>query len=230
MMNRLFFSFFFIILAASAWAQNDMPRQIIVTGQGVVQAAPDVAHVQVGVTKEARTAGEAMNQASRAAQAVLQRVAEIGIEARDIQTTNISLHPRMQHNSGAAPRVTGYVASNALAIRVRDLDVLGTLLDAVVGDGANTMNGLSFAIADDGPLEDEARARAVADARAKALVLAEAAGVSLGPVQSISEQGGGFQPQVFARGGAVAMESMAAPVAEGELEIRVNVNVIFAIE
>ena len=229
MIRRAVYSFLFIMLSQVSWAEGNPLRQIVVQGEGVVQAAPDMAIVQVGVVKEARTAGEAMDRANRAAAAVLERIAETGIESRDVQTANISLHPRMQHSSGSAPRVVGYVASNNLSVRVRDLAVLGGLLDAVVGDGANSMNGLSFAIDDRGPLEDEARALAVADARAKAEILAEAAGVALGPIQSISEQGAGFQPQVFSRG-AVAMEAMAAPVAEGELEIRSRVTMVFAIE
>ena len=229
MIRPTFYSFVIMILAQVSWAQDSVQRQIVVQGQGVVQAAPDMAIVQVGVVQEARTAGEAMDQASRAAAGVLERIAATGIEDRDVQTANISLHPRMQHNSGNAPRVVGYVSSNNLSVRVRDLAVLGGLLDAVVGDGANSMNGLSFTIDERGPLESEARALAVADARAKAEILAEAAGVELGPVQSISEQGVGFQPQMLSRG-AVAMEAMAAPVAAGELDIRVSVTMVFAIE
>ena len=225
----LIFPVLFLFSAQISWAQEASQRQIVVRGEGVVQAAPDMAVIQVGVSREARTASDAMDQASRATEAVLLRIAEAGVEDRDVQTQNIGLHPRMQHSSGNAPRVVGYVANNTLSVRVRDLALLGVLLDAVVGDGANTMNGLSFSVAEPRGLQDQARTAAVADAGAKAALLADAAGVTLGPVQTISEQGGGFQPQFRGRGGVLMEAAMDVPVAEGELEIRASVTMVFVI-
>jgi uncharacterized protein YggE len=202
-------------------------RTITVTGEGRVSAAPDMAILRLGVSREARKASDAMRAASEAAAAVLAQVEQAGIAPRDVQTANVSLSPRWQHTQNTAPRVIGYVASNDLTVRVRDLSSLGDLMDAVVSDGANQMNGLSFSIAEPRPMEDQARQAAVSDARAKAELLAEAAGVALGEVMTISENGGTAPPLAMAR--SAMMEASAVPIAEGELDVFITVTVIFGI-
>ena len=203
-------------------------RQIAVTGEGRVAVAPDMATVSFGVRREARAAGQAMTAASEAAAAVLATLADAGIASSDIQTTRIGLDPRYQHsNDGSPPRITGYIASNDLSVRVRDLDGLGAVLDRVVTDGANSFTGIAFGLADSGSREAEARAMAVRDARARAETLAEAAGVALGPVRTITEAGGVSASQPMLRG--AMMEAAAVPVAEGEIDVTVRVNVVFAI-
>ncbi len=221
---RLFVGLFLCLLAFPLEAQE--ARTITVTGEGRVSAAPDMAILRLGVSREARKASDAMRAASEAAAAVLAQIKISGIAPRDVQTANVSLSPRWDHSKNNAPRVVGYVASNDLTVRVRDLSSLGGLMDGVVSDGANQMNGLSFAIAEPRPLQDQARQEAVADARAKAELLAEAAGVVLGPVMTISEGGGARPPIAMARG---AMMESAVPIAAGELDVRINVSVIFSI-
>lgn len=215
-----------MLAPANLQAQEPM-SQIVVTGTGVVSAAPDMAVLRIGVTREARTASEAMAGANTAAAKVLDAIDAAGIAPRDVQTASISLSPVWDHSNGRPPQARGYVASNDLTVRVRDLDGLGGLLDAVIGDGANMLNGLSFSIAEPGTLEAEARAGAVADARSKAETLATAADVVLGPVLQISEGGGMVSPAPMMRG---AMLEAATPVATGELDIRVTVSMVFAIE
>ncbi len=203
-------------------------RQIIVSATGSVSAAPDMATVRVGVTHEARTASDAMRGASDAAVAVLANIEAAGIAARDVQTSSLSLNPVWDHrNNTERPGIRGYNASTMLTVRVRDLDSLGGFLDVVVGDGANTLNGLTFSIAEPEPLRDLARADAVRRASAKAQTLADAAGVALGPVQSISEGGGARTPQPMMRG--AVMEAAAVPVAAGELDVQVSVTLVYAI-
>ena len=203
-------------------------RQIVVTGEGRVAAAPDMATVSLGVHREARAADAAMSATSEAARAVLDTLAAAGIAPADIQTTRIGLEPRYQHsNDGAPPRITGYVASNDLSVRVRDLDGLGGVLDSVIADGANNFAGISFGLTDSGPLEEEARALAVRDARARAETLAAAAGVQLGAVQTITEMGGFVAPEPMMRG--AMMEAAMVPVAEGQIDVTVQVSVVFAI-
>lgn len=230
-MPRILAALFFLILAAGAPAQEraDAAR-IVVTGEGVVTAPPDMATIRIGVTREARSAAQAMDAASAGAAAVLDRLQRSGIEPRDIQTTNVSLSPRFRNDgTGGPPRIAGYVASNDLAVRVRALDDLGRVLDAAVGDGANTMNGLVFGVADPAPFEDEARRMAVAAARGKAELLAAAAGVRLGPLAAIREGGAGPLPEPRLR--AMAMEAaQAVPVAAGELDFRARVTLVYGIE
>ncbi|NNE86496.1 MAG: SIMPL domain-containing protein [Silicimonas sp.] len=222
---RLIVGLFLCVLALPAVA--DEVRTVTVTGEGRISAEPDMAILRLGVSREARKASDAMRLASEAATVVLALVKASGVEARDVQTSNVSLSPRWQNERNTAPRIVGYVASNDLSVRVRDLENLGALMDAVVSDGANQMNGLSFAIAEPRPLQDEARKAAVADARAKAELLAASAGVSLGQVITISELGGGQPPVAMAR--STMMEASAVPIATGEVDFHARVTIIFGI-
>ncbi len=221
------FALLLVVFFPFATLAEETPRQIVVSATGSVEAAPDMATVTLGVSRNARTASQAMSDVSAATSTVLDRIAEAGIESRDVQTSSLNLNPVWDHGNARPPQVRGYVASTTLTVRVRALDDLGGLLDQLIGDGANTLNGLSFGISETGPLEDEARARAVRQARAKAEVLADAAGVVLGPVQTISEGGRVSAPAPMMRG--AMMEASAVPVAAGELEIRVSVTMEFAI-
>ncbi|MFV0513061.1 MAG: SIMPL domain-containing protein [Jhaorihella sp.] len=208
----------------------DEPRQISVSGEGQVEAAPDMATIVLGVTQDAGDAGTAMRATSQAVAQVLDRLTGFGIQPRDIQTQRLTLNPVWSNQSSSSPdpaRITGFVASNAIVVRVRELDELGAVLDAVIDAGANDFNGLTFSVQDPDALIEKARAGAVADAIAKAGQLAAAAGVALGPVQSITEHGMGRpQPRMMemaaARGGGV-------PVAGGEVTLSVSVAMVFAI-
>ena len=225
-----FLPFFVIVLTLCAGIgfAEERARDIVVSGEGVATAAPDMATIRIGVSREARLAGDAMRLTSEAIGAVLAHLDVAGIAARDVQTTNISLNPRYERtNDGRPPRVTGYIAANDLAVRVRDLGVLGEILDAVISEGANAMNGIFFAVADPGPLETAARRAAVSDAREKAEVLADAAGVTLGQVMSIHEGGAAPVPGPVMR--SMAMEASAVPIAGGEIDVRRQVTIVFAI-
>ena len=210
---------------AWALAQDEAPR-IIVTATGSASAVPDMATVSLGVEREAVTASQAMDEVAAAANAVMEKIQAAGIETRDVQTSSLNLNPVWDQGNGR-PRIRGYSASTMLTVRVRDLDMLGGLLDSVVSEGANTLNGLSFGFGDAAPLETAARSDAVAKARQKAETLATAAGVTLGPVQTISEGDIGGGPVPMFR--TMAMEAAPMPVAEGELDVRVSVTVVFAI-
>ena len=133
----------------------------------------------------------------------------------------------MQPDGSGQPQITGYMASNSLSVRVRELDRLGEILDLAMSDGANTLGGLQFGIEERAPLSDDAMRRAVADARRKAGILASEAGLTLGPVASIREAVAGGPEYPMARMEA-AMGS-GVPVAAGELSVAVSVTVEFAI-
>lgn len=229
-MNRLTIlaSALAMALAGAALA-DDMPRQITVTGEGRVEAAPDMATISLGVTHENEQAKLAMQATSDAVARILERIAAMGVAPRDMQTRALSLSPVWSERTasdGNRARITGFVASNTVMVRVRDLASLGRILDAVIEDGANDFNGLQFDVQNPEPLMDEARRAAVADAMARAALLAEAAGVTLGPVQSISEQGG-MRPM-----GAMmdmAMRESGVPIAAGEVSVEAMVSMVFAI-
>lgn len=215
-------------LAAQEEAEAAAPARLVVTGEGRASAAPDMALLRLGAQAEAESAAEALDGASEAAQAILDALREAGVAEADIQTAELSLSPRYEPREGAQDAVTGYVASNVVSVRVRESEALGGVLDAAAEAGANRIDGLSFQIEDRGPVLEEARERAVADARRAAETLAEAAGLALGPVLRIEEGGdaGGPAPYAdFARA-----EIASVPIAQGEVETVARVRMVFALE
>jgi uncharacterized protein YggE len=221
-----------LVLAATLSCQaadtnTPSPAIITVSGEGVVAAVPDMASVSVGVTTQARDAAEAMTANNRAMASLFGELDKFGIAETDRQSSGFSVYPRydQQRDGRSAREITSYVVSNQLTIRVRDIDRLGELLSAVVKSGSNQLGSLSFGNTDAADLRDEARTLAVANARHKASLYAEAAGGELGRVVSISEAGAG-QPSPMMRAG-MAMQMEAVPVAAGENEYRAVVNVVF---
>ncbi len=218
-----------LTLALPALADDAAKPMITVTGTGTVEAVPDIATLSIGVTTQGETAAEALTANSAALNAVMVRLTAAGIEARDMQTSNLSLNPNWtgyDSSSVAGPTIAGYVAANMLTVRVRALDGLGAVLDAAVADGANTLNGLTFGLADPEPALDAARQEAVADARARADLLATAAGVKLGRVLSISEVAAQMDPGPMFRAEASAAP---VPVAGGELGLSASVTIFYEI-
>jgi uncharacterized protein YggE len=218
----------FVLFATGAMAEDG--ARLTVVGEGRVDAAPDMATITLGVTAQADTATAAMDETSAGVAALLERLAAAGLEARDVQTSGLSLNPVWDNQtySSGAPRITGYVVSNTVTARVRALDSIGGVLDDVLEAGANMFNGLSFGLQDPQPALDAARTAAVADARRKAELFATAAGVTLGPIVSISEAQDGGGPQPMFRMDA-AMASDGVPVVAGELTVAARVTVVWAI-
>lgn len=217
------------LVAAPVAAQEETERRLTVSGVGEVAAAPDMATVTLGVTERAKSAKSAMDAASASVSRMLTTLEEAGIEPRDVQTSELSLNPLWSDGEDNRPRViTGFVARNELSVRVRDLDLLGGVLDAVLEAGANRFRGLSFGLQDPEPVADEARRRAVADARRKAELYAEAAGITLGPVLTLDE-GGGVRPEPMMMEMVRAAAPAPVPVAEGEVTTRARVNIVYAL-
>ena len=217
-----------LFLAGSvAWA--DEPRVITVTGYGEVAAEPDMATMTLGVTHADKEASAAMAVVSANVARILEALTKAGIAPTDIQTRQLTLNPLWSNRSSVStndPEISGFSASNIVMVRIRDLDALGSILDAVLEEGGNRFDGLRFGLQDPGPLTEDARRAAVADAMARAALLAEAAGVSLGPVQSISDMSGGVQPRMME---AAAARGSGMPVAGGEVTVQANVTMVFAI-
>lgn len=220
-------SLFAALLGGAAWAEEPT-RRISVIGEGLVEAVPDMATITLGVTQEAGEARAAMQATSEAVAGVLERLAELGIAPRDLQTRELSLNPvwsELTGSDGKRRQITGFVASNTVMVRVRDLAGLGGILDAVLAEGANDFNGLRFGLQEVAPLAEEARRRAVADAIARAKLLADAAGVALGPVLSIDDHGGAMPKAEM----SMRMSAASPPVAAGELSVSASVTVVFGI-
>lgn len=216
-----------LVYPSFALAEEHSRPLVSVTGEGRISATPDIGLVTLGVRRQAATAAGALQAANRAAAEILATIEEAGIEPRDVQTVRVGLNPVWQHRQNAQPKVTGYEAINDLAIRVRDLDGMGILIDDLVRDGANSVQNIAFSIDDSSALRREARRAAVLDARDKAETMADAAGVGLGPLQHLSEMGGAIpQPRVTMMERGLAMDeamASAVPMATGEMEIVVRV-------
>jgi uncharacterized protein YggE len=201
---------------------------ISVVGSGTVSGRPDIAEVTAGVITQSATAATALAQNNATMDRVLKAVTGLGIAEKDIKTTNVNVVPQRRQGRVEAqpPDILGYEVSNQIRVKVRDLAVLGRFLDELVGQGANTLGGIRFSVAEPAPLLDQARARAVADARRKAEVYATAAGVKLGRVLSILESTAAVPRFESTR----MMAASAVPVAPGEQEFEASISVTYAIE
>ena len=227
-MKRFAIMMFFTLCLPGLAAANDVQmRTISVSGAGEAAGVPDMATVQIGVTHEDPVAAQAISRASAGAAAVLMRLTDAGLNARDVQTSTVSLNPvwSQNRNSNDPAQITGFVATISVTARVRALESLGTVLDAVVSDGANQLGNIHFGFQDPDPLIEEARRLAVADAAAKAALYADAAGVTLGALRSLSERGGAPRPE----GIAMMARDAAVPIAPGELSLTAQVFLVYDI-
>lgn len=226
------------LLPHAASAQEAAPRanppRIVVVGEGEATLAPDMAIVSLAVMREAATAREALDAANEAMAAVIAAMKEAGIEARDLQTSGLQINPRYVYPQGGdqeqQPRIVAYQVANTLSVRVRDIATVGEIIDRSVTLGVNQGGSISFTNDDPAAATTEARKLAVRDAVARATTLAEAAGVTLGPIVELSEHS--LTPPPMPMGGrAFRMEAAAdaVPVEAGENSYRVQVSVTFEI-
>ena len=242
MLNQTIFRNLFVgtIVAAGVVASNaafaaehDRPAIISVQGVGTVSVAPDMAVINLGVVREAKTARAALTANNEAMSKVLATFKEMGIEDKDLQTSNLNISPRYHHpkrNSNGeqkAPMIVGYVVNNDLTVRVRDLDSVGVLLDQAVTLGVNQGGAIQFTNSDASKIMQEARIAAVKDARSKAETIVSELGVELGKLSSISEGSHTPRPVGIRHAKAMAFDSVqeSVPIAAGENTYRVNVNI-----
>ncbi len=224
------------VVHAEGWGK---PFRFTVTGHGEVKAEPDLAQVSVGVRTRAKTAAEALRRNTAAMRRIFDLLKNrFGVQDKDLATGNFSITPVMQYfqpkpgKPTPPPKVVGYDVSNMLSVRVRALDKLGAILDAVVRDGANRLHGISFGFSDRRRLMDEARRKAVADAKARAKLYAEAVGFQLGPVVEVREGGVRPLPVPVRRGRMMAKAVLAedaapVPIARGEQSVRAEVTIVW---
>jgi uncharacterized protein YggE len=217
-----------MLSGAPALAQVAPPAIISVSGEVTVSVAPDLAEIDAGVTSEAKTAREVSETNNAAMGKLLLALKAAGIEERDVQTSRLSLQPESAPSrTGGPSAIIGYRASNHVTVRVRDVTKVASVIDTLVGAGANDIGGISFSVSQASKLLDEARERAIADARRKAEIYARAAGVTLGAPVSISEEGAPGPMQFRKMAGGMAA---SAPVAQGEETLQVTVSVSWSIK
>jgi len=205
---------------------------IAVSGSGQAFGRPDLATIQIGVQSNGPDLGQVVAQNNQRADAILTALKALGIEDKDLQTSNFSVSPQRDYDpvTGQQKDTTTYYVDNTLTVTVRDLSKLSTVLSEALAAGANNVYGISFGVADPAALEAEARTRAMTDARARAEQLAKAAGVTLGSPISISESFSFAPPVPLAFDRALAAEAApSVPVATGQLQVNIQVNVVYEI-
>ena len=202
-----------------------------VTGTGEVTRVPDLAIITAGVQTLQPTASAALEQNAAQMERVLAALRRAGIEARDIQTSSISLQPEYAYDQNRPPRLTGYRATNTVNVKFRDLKRTGPILDALVAQGANQISGPNLTIDKPEAALDEARVKAIANGRARADLYARALGLRVVRLISVSEGGGHYSPPMPMVGFARAEAADAATKIEaGTQQLQVSVSMSFELQ
>ncbi|MEJ2757769.1 MAG: SIMPL domain-containing protein [Anaerolineales bacterium] len=209
-------------------------RTVSVNGSGSVTISPDMATVNVGVVAQAEDAKDATSENNTIITQITSVLTEMGVAESDIQTSNFSIYPMQDTKADGEVSSVTYRVENTVTVVVRDLDSLGDILDAVISAGANTIYGVQFDVADRESAYGQAIDAAMQNAKNRAQLLADAAGAQLGELQSAEtylRSGGGIQV-AYAQDASVAGmgASSEVPVSPGDLEVSVDVNVVYALQ
>jgi uncharacterized protein YggE len=237
-----------VFLLVKTWATFDQVghvnpsnvASISVTGSGKASAAPTIATINFTVQENASAVAAAQDAATKRTDNALAAVKKLGVEDKDIQTNGYNVNPQYEIKPCApgvfcpqdTNKITGYQVSQSVTVKVRDTAKAGAVLGALGKAGVQNVSGPNFTVDDTSAVMAEARGKAIADARAKAEVLAKQLGVDLGKVVSFSENGGGPMPY-FAQAKGAGMDSIAAPaptLPTGQNETSVTVTVVYEIK
>ena len=203
-----------------------------VNGTGSVAVIPDVARLELGVEVTAKTVAQARSSAAEAMDEIMASLKANGVDEKDVQTRYFSIYPQYNYRNETAPEITGFAVNNQVTVTVRELDTVSDVLDDAIAAGGDfvRVNGISFTVDDPEQFLDDARKKAVENAREHAETLASAAGVSVGGVRSISESSGGYYPPEprFSMDTAAAGGSTA--ISPGEQDLTISVFVVFDID
>jgi uncharacterized protein YggE len=206
---------------------------IWVSGEGKVEVTPDIADLQLGVQAQAKTVSDAQNQASGAMNKVVSALSAAGIASKDIQTSYFSVQVVTRYNPDTQQNeTTGYMVTNLVVVKIRNITNVGPIVDSVVAAGGDLtrINDLSFTVEDPTPYQTEARNQAMTDAQAKAVQMAQLAGVKLGRATYITESTSTPPtPQPFAISAVSGAASSPTSINAGQLEITDTVQVVYTI-
>jgi uncharacterized protein YggE len=219
---------------AVAESTSTLPRTITVVGEGTVKIKPDVAQANIGVEVIEPTVEKASSGARDTMRAVLGALEEQGVDEKDIQTSGFSLWTERPYGPEGPGDELLYHVSNQVAVTIRDLETVETVLGATIEAGANSIHGVTFSLADPSQVESEARKKAVDDAQAKAQELATLNGVKRGDVVSVSEVisgRGGYYISSFREAAVSAgMGGGGGPIAPGELELTMQLEIVYTVQ
>jgi len=214
---------------AAGYAMSADGTLLSVSASADAKRVPDVATISTGVVTQAADANAAMRANAVQMDKVMAAIRAAGVGERDIQTSGISLNPNYKYAENQAPTIIGYQASNTVNVKVRDLSKLGKVLDTFVAQGANQVNGPNFEVDKPDEAYDEARIAAIKKAQARAQTYADALGLKVRRMVSISEGGASFpRPMPMMRAMAAdAMQQKETSVAPGESTLSVSIDVVF---
>ena len=215
--------------AAAAQQQRTPGARIVVTGEGSINVAPDIAEIRSGVTTRGKTVREATETNSKTMAAILSALTESGIPQKDVRTAQLSIQPvYAAQEPGKEQKLVGYMVANHVTAKIKHVEKLGDVLDRLIAAGATDVWNVDFVVSDPAKSLDQAREAAVADARRKAELFAKAAGVTLGRVISIEEESGSSPPGPV-RALARSASDTQIPIAPGESTLRARVTMGFEI-
>ncbi|CAN5408532.1 SIMPL domain-containing protein [soil metagenome] len=200
-----------------------------VVAEGHTTRIPDIATIRAGVVTQAPTAAAAMAENAARINRVLAALKRAGVADRDLQTASIGLSPQYKYADNQAPVLTGYQATNSVSVRFRDIAKSGAILDALVAEGANQIDGPNLSLDNPDAALHEARTDAVKRAQARAQLYAKAAGLTVARILSIAESGenaGSGPPVVY----AARMQDASSKVVAGERDVTVNLSVRFLLK
>jgi uncharacterized protein YggE len=221
-------------VAAQA-VQAPMPAiagtRLEVSATGEATRVPDLAIISAGVVTRQTTATAAIQENAARMERVLSALRRAGIEERDVQTSSINLNPEYRYQENRAPQLVGYTASNQVSIRFRDIRNTGKILDALVAEGANQINGPTLTIDKPEAALDEARLKALANGRARADVYARALGRRVARIVSISESGGSYPvPPPMPMMMEARAQNADSKILPGEQKLQVTLSIVFDLQ
>jgi uncharacterized protein len=206
-------------------------RSLTVTGSAQSILTPDIAYIYIGVHTENADAKTAISTNNTDTQKVINALKAAGVADKDLRTTNFSVYPNQQTGPNGESKGITYVVDNTVYVTVRDLTKMGDILDAAATAGANSISGIQFDVADKNTALSEARKNAINNARQLAQETAQAAGVNLGPIQSITYSSYNQPIPMFAGKGGVALDAASSvPVNPGQLTLSVDVTIVYEIQ
>ncbi|MFA5877780.1 MAG: SIMPL domain-containing protein [Candidatus Staskawiczbacteria bacterium] len=240
--NRLFILAVIIIVALSGAyiskavldfqsIPGNYPREITVSGEGKVFIKPDIALISLGVVTEGSDVPTIVGQNNAKMNTIIQDIKDLNIDAKDIQTTQYSLTPRYEYDENGRRFFRGYTMSQQIEVKVRDFAKIGSILDKTTNDGATLVGDLQFSIDNPAAVQQEARGKAIEEARTKAESMARQAGFRLGKLVSISE---GYYPyygygESLAKGGATPDAAPAPTIEPGQQEVDMTIYLTYRI-
>jgi len=209
---------------------SDRQNTISVTGKGEIFIKPDIAKISVSVEKEAVSIADVQKQATDAINKIVEFLKSSGIEDKDIKTTNYSIYPRYDYlRTGQVFR--GYVVSQTLDVKIRKIDDAGKILAGATSAGANQIGGVSFTVDNEEAVKQEARQKAIADAKEKARQLAKDLGIKIGRLTNFSESGNGDIIMPYAMKSETLGTGGPEPeIPSGENKVTVTVNLTYQIK